>query len=58
MFLQFMRMEQRTASGSAGKHGSYPREDRALKAAAQLMGEELLALMGLEGKIKRALPTE
>ena len=38
--------------------GSYPREDRALKAAAQLMGEELLALMGLEGKIQRALPTE
>ena len=29
-----------------------------MKAAAQLMGEELLALMGLEGKIKRALPTE
>ena len=58
MFLRSMRMEQRNASGNSGKHGSYPREDRALKAAAQLMGEELLALMGLEGKIKRTLPTE
>ena len=48
MFLRSMRMEQRNASGNSGKHGSYPREDRALKAAAQLMGEELLALMGLE----------
>ena len=44
MFLRSMRMEQRNASGNSGKHGSYPREDRALKAAAQLMGEELLAL--------------
>ena len=46
MFLRSMRMEQRNASGNSGKHGSYPREDRALKAAAQMMGEELLALMG------------
>lgn len=58
MFLRSMRMEQRNASGNSGKHGSYPREDRALKAAAQMMGEELLALMGLKGKIKRTLPTE
>ncbi len=51
-------MEQKERARSRQESGSYPREDRALKAAAQLMGEELLALMGLEGKIKRALPTE
>ena len=51
-------MEQKERARSRQESGSYPREDRALKAAAQLMGEELLALMGLEGKIQRALPTE
>ena len=58
MFLQNRYMEQKERARSRQESGSYPREDRALKAAAQLMGEELLALMGLEGKIKRALPTE
>lgn len=35
-----------------------PLEDRALKAAAQFMGEELLPLLGVEGVIKRVAPTE
>ena len=55
-----MHMEQKDSEliRSSEKSGSYPREDRALKAAAQLMGEELLTLMGLKGKIKKVLPTE
>lgn len=35
-----------------------PLEDRALKAAAQFMGEELLPLLGIVGKVKRIAPTE
>jgi len=33
-------------------------EDRALKAAAQFMGKELLPLLGIEGVMKRIAPTE
>ncbi len=36
----------------------YPWEDRALKAAAQLMGEELLPLLGEIGRMKQIAPTE
>ena len=35
-----------------------PLEDRALKAAAQFMGDELLPMLGVEGTIKRVAPTE
>lgn len=35
-----------------------PKEDRALKAAAQFLGEELLAELGIEGTMKRIAPTE
>lgn len=38
--------------------GSQPLEDRALKAAAQFMGEELLPFLGIEGTMKRIAPTE
>lgn len=36
----------------------YPWEDRALKAAAQFMGEELLPFLGVKCAIKRVAPTE
>ena len=36
----------------------YPWEDRALKAAAQFMGKELLPLLGVKCAIKRVAPTE
>ena len=36
----------------------YPWEDRALKAAAQFMGKELLPLLGVKYAIKRVAPTE
>lgn len=35
-----------------------PLEDRALKAAAQFMGQELLPLLGVEGRVRRIAPTE
>lgn len=38
--------------------GNYPLEDRAMKLAAQFMGEELLSLMGIRGTVKRIAPTE
>lgn len=37
---------------------SFPLEDRAMKMAAQFFGRELLALLGIKGKIKRIAPTE
>lgn len=37
---------------------SQPLEDRALKEAARLFGEELMPLLGIEGKIRRIAPTE
>ena len=36
----------------------YPWEDRALKAAAQFMGKELLPFLGVKCAIKRVAPTE
>jgi len=47
-------MDRYTKSQEKGQ----PLEDRALKAAAQFMGEELLPLLGVEGTIKRVAPTE
>ena len=38
--------------------GGQPLEDRALKAAAQFMGEELLPFLGIEGTMKRIASTE
>ena len=38
--------------------GSAPLEDRALKGAAQLFGEELMPLLGIKEKVKRIAPTE
>ncbi len=38
--------------------GNQPLEDRVMKSAAMFMGEELLSLLGVEGKVKRAAPTE
>ncbi len=35
-----------------------PLEDRALKSAARLFGEELMPLLGIEGKVRRIAPTE
>lgn len=40
------------------READHPLEDRALKAAAQFMGEELLPLLGIEGTMKRIAPTE
>lgn len=37
---------------------SQPLEDRALKEAAQLFGEELMPMLGIRGKMKRMAPTE
>ncbi len=42
--------------GQTGEN--YPMEDRALKEAARFMGEELLPLLGVEGTVRRASPTE
>lgn len=57
-----MEKEMRGKTGGQSTPGagakSYPWEDRALKAAAQLMGEELLPLLGVEGKVERTAPTE
>lgn len=51
---------RRGSQKDAGKMtaGSQPLEDRALKAAAQFMGEELLPFLGIEGTMKRIAPTE
>ena len=52
-----MEKEMRGKTGGQSTPGagakSYPWEDRALKAAAQLMGEELLPLLGVEGRVER-----
>ena len=45
---------EKAASGAPG----YPWEDRAMKAAAQFMGQELLPLLGVNTPIKRVAPTE
>lgn len=44
--------------GSSGYAAHQPWEDRALKAAIQFMGTELLPLLGVEGTVKRVAPTE
>ena len=44
--------------GNRGRTAKQPLEDRALKAAAQFMGEELLPFLGIEGTMKRIAPTE
>ncbi len=41
-----------------GENRSFPYEDRAMKMAARFFGKELLALLGIRGKIKRIAPTE
>lgn len=46
--------DRRAASGVPG----YPWEDRAMKAAAQFMGKELLPLLGVSTPIRRVAPTE
>lgn len=46
------------AVAAAEAAGHQPVEDRALKLAAQFMGEELLPLLGIEGTMKRLAPTE
>lgn len=48
------KKEKKKAPGASG----YPWEDRALKAAAQFMGRELLPLLGVKHAIKRVAPTE
>ncbi len=51
---------QKAASDAAQtpKSGSQPLEDRALKEAARLFGEELMPLVGVKGTVKRIAPTE
>lgn len=44
--------------GSFDFMGNQPLEDRALKAAIQFMGAELLPILGIEGTVKRVAPTE
>ncbi len=44
--------------GNRGRTAKQPLEDRALKAAAQFMGQELLPFLGIEGTMKRIAPTE
>lgn len=44
--------------GSFDFMGNQPLEDRALKAAIQFMGAELLPFLGIEGTVKRVAPTE
>lgn len=41
-----------------GDRRAYPLEDRAMKAAAKLMGEELLPLLGIKTSIRHIAPTE
>lgn len=38
--------------------GHYPMEDRVMKAAARLLGEELLPMLGIHKAIRRIAPTE
>lgn len=58
------KRDSQTASGRTPGYvpkqapGGQPLEDRALKAAAQFMGEELLPFLGIEGTMKRIAPTE
>lgn len=52
------RQSIETGIQSEENHSSQPLEDRALKAAAQFMGKELLPVLGVEGTIKRIAPTE
>lgn len=49
-----MGNQKRSPVQTAGQ----PLEDRALKSAAQFMGEELLPLLGIHGTVKRIAPTE
>ena len=44
--------------GNRGRTAKQPLEDRALKAAAQFMGQELFPFLGIEGTMKRIAPTE
>ena len=46
-------MEQNTKAP-----GTYPYEDRALKGAAQVLGEALVSFTGIGRKLVRVLPTE
>ena len=45
-----------TEDGTGGK--GQPLEDRALKEAARIIGEELLPMLGIAGQVKRTAPTE
>lgn len=47
--------EPRASAGSAKEH---PLEDRALKRAAKIFGEELMPLVGIKEKVRRIAPTE
>lgn len=53
-------MEQATtmAKGGDRTRGRYPLEDRALKVAAQMLGEALVSLTELGLQVKRMVPTE
>ena len=51
------RKQNKDPEGSLPKE-RYPVEDRVLKDAAWFLGKELLPLLGVEGKLRRAAPTE
>lgn len=54
---QDKKTDENRKSGNPAKEG-YPIEDRVLKDAAWFFGKELLPLLGVEEKLKRAAPTE
>ena len=51
-------MSDKEKDASRKNAGGQPLEDRALKGAARLFGEELMPLLGIEGKVRRIAPTE
>ena len=51
-------MSEKEKDASRKNAGGQPLEDRALKGAARLFGEELMPLLGVEGKVRRIAPTE
>ena len=51
-------MQENIRDSNVPRAKRYPWEDRALKAAAQFMGKELLPFLGVKCAIKRVAPTE
>ena len=53
-----MEQKEKAARSNVEMRRKYPHEDRALKAAGQMLGEALVSLTDLGVKVRRMIPTE